>query len=161
MCKQATTGGNNPYSRPRPAPRCAAGHAQRQPSVHEPAQAWHCTADSNSMWQYLSVFAYGFFALLGAAVLVAGWEHLRRATTRPAVPQPTPHFTAHVDLDLAALDALGPAGDQQQRQATTASAFGRAAKAPTAEAPDADVPTGWTETRPMVAPGLNTQTEPH
>lgn len=139
---------------------------QLQRSVHEPAQARLCTADTHHMWQYLSLFVYGIFALLSAAVFVAGWEYLRRAANRPSVPQPTPYFTAHVDLDLSALDALGPRSDQHQRQATAASAFSRAAQAPTAgmftaDAPDTDVPTGWTETRPMVAPGLPTQTEPH
>ena len=104
----------------------------------------------------VTLLAYGFIALLGTAVLVAWWEHLRRAAAPPTVPLPAPQRATHVDLDLSALETAWADGDQRERQAAVADAISRATRQPVS-----DVPAGWTETRPMVAPSIGTQAEPH
>ena len=107
------------------------------------------------MESFLITLGYGFLALLVAATLVALLEYLRspqRARLAPAPP--VAPRAAHVDIDLAALDATQAAGDTAQRQATVDAALARMVRpAPVA----ADSQALWIETRPMV--GMTAETE--
>ena len=107
------------------------------------------------MESFLITLGYGFLALPVAAILVAVLEHLRgpqRARLAPAPP--VAPRAAHVDIDLAALDATQAAGDTAQRQATVDAALARMVRpAPVA----ADSQASWIETRPMV--GMTAETE--
>ncbi len=95
--------------------------------------------DMDGLFVYLSA---GLLALFAVAVLVAGWEHLRRSERRVQAAPPTPK-AVRVDVDIDALVAAP--GDQAQRQIALEGAMTRAAS----DLP----PPPWVDTRPMVGPG--------
>jgi hypothetical protein len=107
------------------------------------------------MSTFLVTLGWGFLALLGAAVLVATWEHLRsKSNLRQPMPPPQARRAAHLDLNLDQL--LEPdSGDQAQRKATLGGALDRMAKPSAAVAHNPAQ--AWIETEPMVAESLQVE----
>ena len=108
------------------------------------------------MQSFLITLGYGLIALLAVSIGVAWWEHIRRThlskqatlEAAPAAPR-----AAHVDVDLDALPQLANAQDQIERRATVDAAMLRMVHSAGSSA--------WTETRPMVGPGVTRETEAH
>ena len=99
------------------------------------------------MQSLLTTLVYGFLGLLALAVLVAAWEHLRRAQAIALRLRPAASRAENVvDVDLVQLAENPAEGDLAQRQTTAHAALVRAARPAADHRP-------WTETRPMVAPG--------
>lgn len=114
-------------------------------------------ADSPGMESFLITLGYGALALLGVAVAVALWEHMRRPsrTRAPQAALPGPASApVRVDVDLDALTPL-PDDDQLRRRSTVETAMVRMAR-PAAISTGAQA---WTETRPMVSPGTQAESE--
>jgi hypothetical protein len=86
-------------------------------------------------------------ALLGLAVLIAAWEHLRRGMRPASFMPPAPPPVAQVDVDVEALTPVSEAVAARQRtlQETMQRPSDAGAVPPATES--------WTETRPMVASG--------
>jgi hypothetical protein len=109
------------------------------------------------MQSFLVTLGFGVIALLVVAVLVAWWEHFRRTqlskTNDVVIPAP-PQRAAHVDLDLDALPPAAAALDQAERKATVDAAMARMVRGANATGSSA-----WTETRPMVGPGVTRERE--
>lgn len=109
------------------------------------------------MQSFLITLGYGVIALLVVAVLVAWWEHFRRTHLAKAdqfLIQPLPQRAAHVDVDLDALPQTTAAQDQAERKATVDAAMARMVRSGSATGSSA-----WTETRPMVGPGVTRERE--
>lgn len=109
------------------------------------------------MQSFLTTLGYGAAALLGVAIAVALWEHWSRThrhnPERPDLPL-SPSTPVRVDVDLATLQAL-PDDEQLQRRNTVETAMARMAR-PAATGASAQA---WTETRPMVSPGTQAESE--
>jgi hypothetical protein len=107
------------------------------------------------MTTFLSTLGWGFLALLGAAILVAAWEHVSaKSKSRELPPAPEPRRATHLDLNLDQLPEP-VAGDQAQRQATLGGALGRMTTRPVAAA--YNPAQAWIETEPMVAESLQVE----
>ena len=108
------------------------------------------------MQSFLITLGYGVIALLAVAIGVAWWEHFRRThLTKQATFEAAPAAprAVHVDVDLDALPQLASAQDQVERRATVDAAMSRMVHSAGSSA--------WTETRPMVGPGVTRETEAH
>jgi hypothetical protein len=110
------------------------------------------------MQSFLITLGFGVIALLVVAVLVAWWEHFRRthlSKTDDAWIQAPIQRAAHVDVNLDALPQATAAQDQAERKATVDAAMARMVRGANATGSSA-----WTETRPMVGPGVTREREP-
>ena len=111
------------------------------------------------MQSFLITLGYGVIALLAVSIGVAWWEHFRRTHLSKQAPlevAPAAPRAAHVDVDLDALPQLANAQDQAERRATVDAAMSRMVRGSGAAGSSA-----WTETRPMVGPGVTRETEAH
>jgi hypothetical protein len=109
------------------------------------------------MQSFLITLGFGVIALLVVAVLVAWWEHFRRthlSKTDGVVIQAPAQRAAHLDVDLDALPQAMAAQDQAERKATVDAAMARMVRGANATNSSA-----WTETRPMVGPGVTPERE--
>ena len=111
------------------------------------------------MQSFLITLVYGAGALLAVAVVVAWWEHVRQshlAKNEPFVPQARPERASRVDVDLTSLPDETAAKDQAERKTTVDEAMARMVRAGGTTGSSS-----WTETRPMVGPGVTREAEPH
>ncbi len=110
------------------------------------------------MQSFLLTLGYGVIALLAVAVVVAWWEHVQRtqlAKNQHPVTALGPPRVAHVDVNLDDLPPDAAAREQAERKAVIDAAMARMARG--AGTPGAS---SWTETRPMVGPGVTREAEP-
>jgi hypothetical protein len=110
------------------------------------------------MQSFLLTLGYGVIALLAVAVVVAWWEHVQRtqlAKNQHPVTAFVPPRASHVDVNLDELPQAAAAQEQAERKAVIDAAMARMARS--AGTPGAS---SWTETRPMVGPGVTREAEP-
>lgn len=115
-------------------------------------------AEMPAMQSFFLTLGYGLIALLAVSVLVAWWEHVHRShllKNQHLTTEPLPARACHVDVNLDALPLLAAAQDQAERKAMVDAAMARMVRS--AGMPGAS---SWTETRPMVGPGVTRESEP-
>jgi hypothetical protein len=104
------------------------------------------------MENFIITLGYGVAALLAVAVLVAAWEHWVATHGGSKPPQELPSAAPpRVDVNLDTLTAT----EQSDRAHTVNATLARLARA----SATGSLPSAWTETRPMVAPGAIKEAE--
>lgn len=110
------------------------------------------------MQSFLITLGHGVITLLAMAVVVAGWEHVRRAqlakNQHPVTELPLPR-AVRIDVNLDTLPQEAAAQEQAERKAVVDAAMARMVRS--AGRPGTSP---WIETRPMVGPGVTREAEP-
>ena len=109
------------------------------------------------MQSFFLTLGYGVITLLAVSVVVAWWEHFRRshlAENQRVPTEPLPVRASHVDVNLDELPQRAAAQDHAERKAVVDAAMARMVRS--AGMPGAS---SWTETRPMVGPGVTRESE--